>query len=179
MKFFRSRPAAALTMAAALSLTATPALARHRHHDRIDGGDIFAGLLVIGGIAAIASAASKKSRERREADYRYPDGRYPDGRYPDRDYRAEDGRYHVPPVDNRDYRDDRGYGTRADRNLDGAVDSCVAELERGNRRVDSVDSVNRSANGWTVEGQVDGRDFTCSVDGDGRIGGVTVDGSAI
>jgi hypothetical protein len=52
-------------------------------------------------------------------------------------------------------------------------------VERGNRRVDSVDSVNRSANGWTVEGRVDGRDFTCSVDGDGRIGGVTVDGSAI
>ena len=80
MKILRSRPAAALALAAALSLTASPAMARgwgHRHHDRggVDAGDIFAGLLVIGGIAAIASAASKKNKQPREGDYRYPDDR--------------------------------------------------------------------------------------------------------
>ena len=31
---------------------------RHHHDDGIDGGDVFAGLLILGGIAAIASAAS-------------------------------------------------------------------------------------------------------------------------
>jgi hypothetical protein len=175
MTIFRSRPAAAIAMAAALSLTASPAFARgwggwgHRHHNDIDTGDVFAGLLVIGGIAAIASAASSKNKQNREAE---------DYRYPDRDARADDT-YHVPPADYGNDRDGPTYGARADRNLDGSVDNCVGEIERGNRRVDSVDSVNRSADGWTVEGRADGRDFTCSVDRDGRIRGVTVDGSAI
>jgi hypothetical protein len=170
MQTFRSRPAAAIAIAAALSLTATPAFARgwgHRHHDRIDTGDVLAGVLVIGGIAAIASAASSRNKQAREAE---------DYRYPDRDDRAEDG-YHVPPADYGE-RDDRSYGDRAGEHLDGAVDNCVGEVERGNRRVDTVDSVNRSADGWTVEGRADGRDFTCSVDRDGRIRGVTVDDRA-
>lgn len=34
---------------------------RHRHRDRIDGGDILAGVLILGGIAAIAGAASKSN----------------------------------------------------------------------------------------------------------------------
>ena len=69
MKMFTSRPAVAIAAAAMLSVTATPVLARdwgwgggggygrhHRHHDRVDAGDIFAGVLILGGIAAIASA---------------------------------------------------------------------------------------------------------------------------
>ena len=50
----------------------------HRHRDDgIDAGDIFAGILVLGGIAAIASAVSKDREEPR----RYP----ADGGYRDRD----------------------------------------------------------------------------------------------
>lgn len=176
MKIFRTRPAAALAIAAALSLTATPALARgwgHRHHDNdIDAGDVFAGLLVIGGIAAIASAASKKNKESREPDYRYPDG----------NHRSEET-YREPLADYGDDREDRGdrdYGWRSNGDLDGAVDSCVGEVERGDRRVDSVDSVNRDGDGWRVEGRAsDGRSFSCSVDRDGRIRGAAVDGGAI
>ena len=65
----KSRFAAALAAAAALALSATPALAQvwgwggggwgHHHRDRVDAGDVIAGILIIGGIAAIASAASK------------------------------------------------------------------------------------------------------------------------
>ncbi len=43
---------------------------RGRYRNRIDGGDILAGVLVLGGIAAIASAASRNN-ERRYDDRRY------------------------------------------------------------------------------------------------------------
>ena len=51
--------------------SATPAFAESRHHDRdgISAGDVIAGALVIGGIAAIASAAS--NNDRYDRDYRY------------------------------------------------------------------------------------------------------------
>lgn len=164
MNTFRTRPAVAISLAAALSLVATPAMARggwghHRHHrgDGIGAGEVFAGLLVLGGIAAIASAASSKNRQSREADYTYPD----------RDYRAQEDGYYVPPAGGRD-RDEQGerYGAR---NIDGAVDDCVAEIERGDRRVDSVDSVNRDGDGWRVQGTAEGRPFACTVDRDGRV----------
>lgn len=48
-----------LTAAALLAALASPADARrrhHRHHDDVDAGDVVAGAVVIGGIAAIASA---------------------------------------------------------------------------------------------------------------------------
>jgi hypothetical protein len=57
--------------------SASPAMARdgrHHDHDGISAGDVIAGALVIGGIAAIASAASHHDRDR--YDYNYPDGRY-------------------------------------------------------------------------------------------------------
>lgn len=51
-------------------MVATPVLVhdryswhRHYRHDGIDGDDLLAGLLVVGGIAAIASVASKSSRD--------------------------------------------------------------------------------------------------------------------
>lgn len=119
-----------------------------RHRDRVDAGDVLAGVLIIGGIAAIASAASKNKRER---DYRdYPDR---DARY---DYRSR----------NYDPRSSVGQG------LDRAVDMCVSRIER-DARVDSVDTVDRDGNGWRVSGQLyNGDAFTCSIGPDGRIGDV-------
>lgn len=55
---------------------ATPAYAEHRDRDGIDAGDVVAGALIIGGIAAIASAASK---ERYGDGYRYRESRYGHG----------------------------------------------------------------------------------------------------
>lgn len=51
--------------------SASPAFADPRGHDRggISAGDVIAGALVIGGIAAVASAASNRDRDYR--DYRY------------------------------------------------------------------------------------------------------------
>lgn len=175
MRIFTSRGASALAVAAALSMMATPAMARgwgggwgnyrHHHRDRVDAGDIFAGLLIIGGIAAIASAASKSQKEKRERDYRYPD----------RDYRDDSPNYR----DDRDSRHDRPVGPRSAGEIGEAVDRCVSEVERGDRRVEQVDNATRSGEGWRIDGQVSGgRDFTCTLDGDLRIRQVTVDGRA-
>lgn len=65
---------AATVAAGAMAVTsATPAMARHKDRG-IDAGDIIAGALIIGGIAAVASAAGK---DRRHSGYR------------DRDYRGQ------------------------------------------------------------------------------------------
>lgn len=65
--------ATAAVSAMALS-AATPALARDR--DGISTGDVIVGALIIGGIAAIASAGSK---ERYHDGYRYRENRYGHG----------------------------------------------------------------------------------------------------
>lgn len=177
MKRFTSRPAVAIAAMAMLSMTATPVLARdwgwggygrhHRHHDRVDAGDVFAGLLILGGIAAVASAASSADKAKRERDYRYPepDPRAESGRYGDsRDPRAEEGRGDLP---------------RGASEMGGAVDACVAEIERGDRQVESVDNVSRDPEGWRVDGRLgNGRDFSCTIDRDGRVRRATVDGHA-
>ena len=116
--------------------TATPAMARDHHKDGIDAGDVIAGALIIGGIAAIATAASK--RDRYDRDYRYRDRNY------------------------RGYRDNyyRSYG-----NPRSAVERCVNAAEREARRygyryanVTQIRDVDDRRQGWRVKGriQVDG-----------------------
>lgn len=134
---------------------------RHRHRDRIDAGDVLAGVLIIGGIAAIASAASKSSRER---EYRNRDFRYPQTRYPDRTDRY---RYDDNPSRN-------SYGG----GMGNAVDMCLGEIERGSDRVDSVDSASRSGEGWHVTGRLtDGAGFSCRIDNSGRLRSLDLGGS--
>lgn len=127
---------------------------RH-HHDRIDGGDVLAGILVIGGIAAIASAAGDSKNQRRDRrDYPQDDRRY--------DYRED---YRGDARD-RDFRDgDPGNGRGA---MDRAVDACAAEAGR-NGQVDEIFDVERIDGEWRVKGDYrNGREFTCSIDGNGK-----------
>jgi hypothetical protein len=123
---------------------------RWRHRDRVDAGDVIAGVAVVGVIAALASAVSKQSRvrnERRTQGYPYPERPY--------DYRA--------PSDSH-YDDSRG--------IDRAVDSCAREVER-NGAIDTIDTVERTGSGWRVAGRMQGGSpFNCSVGNDGRIEGV-------
>lgn len=168
-----SRMAAVLAGAAALSMVATPALARdrwgggnwgrHYNHDRVDAGDIFAGVLIIGAIAAIASASSKSKKEPRPVE--------PDPRYPDTDYqRGNSGNYGAD--DRPEWREGTG--------IDSAVNRCRDEVSRGSTRIDTVDSVARDGDGWRVQGTATGgAAFSCTVDGDGRIRNVNIDGRAI
>lgn len=119
-----------------------------RHRGRIDGGDVLAGLIIFGGIAAIASAASKKNRDSRRDD-----------RYENRDYRNDSRRY-----------DDRRSDSRADRNtgsIESAINVCsnAAEQSAGDKaRVSEIRSVTRDGAGWRVEGDLTGseeRTFLC------------------
>lgn len=191
MQIFRSRVASSLAVLAVLTMTATPALAhgrgdwgRHRHYrgNGISGGDLLAGLLVIGGVAAIASAASKKSDEQQRDRSSYPGG--PDDY--DRDYErsadSDQGYGDEPPPSSSDYgsRDYPGGPAGAQGSFDGAVDACSAELERGSNRIDSVDGVRRMGDRYSVEGRLgDGRGYACSVDDTGHIRSVAVDGHAM
>ena len=139
---------------------------RHHHHDGIDAGDVLAGVLILGGIAAIASAASNtnknKNRDYRDRDEEYRNQDYRDGDYRDRNY----------PDDRYDYRDSQTREYSTGRGIDNAVDTCVGEVERKDQ-VDSVEGVQRSASGWAVEGTLrDGRGFTCTIDGSGRVRGI-------
>ncbi len=139
---------------------------RHHHHGGVDAGDVLAGVLIIGGIAAIASAASRDSQRRRvETD---PNG------YPYRNDRNRDWEYRYRENSGSDYR-----SGSADRGLDNAADICAREVER-TERVDEVNGVDRTASGWRVEGRLaNGRGFTCEIDNDGRLGPVNVDGARV
>jgi hypothetical protein len=114
-------------------MASTAAVARphdgHRGHDGIDAGDVIAGALVIGGIAAIASAASNN---------RYDRGYDRDGRYYDRGY---------------DGYNRGGYGSRS------AVDQCVRAAQRqagryGWARITDVTRINRIRGGYEVRGRL-------------------------
>ena len=116
--------------------SAAPAAARDRDHG-ISAGDVIAGALVIGGIAAIASAASKDRN-----DYRYDRAGYGDW---DRDYR---GGY------------DRGYNGYRD-NPRQAIERCVRTAEReagrysyGRADVTDVRDVRQTRYGWEVRGRI-------------------------
>jgi hypothetical protein len=174
MSLIKHKLAAATAVAAALSLAATPAAAvelprladapqawdadalnveNRRHHGGwddddwdVDGDDILAGVLVLGGIAAISAIVN--SGRNREPVYQEPEP-----------YR-EDAGYQPPPREDQ-YRS----GGMAE-----AVDVCVAEVEAGRGPVSSVDRASRSGEGWYVAGELDGgTPYSCWIDGDGRV----------
>lgn len=164
-------------------MTASPAFAHgygdwhpHRHHGG-GGGDLLAGLLIGGAVVAIASAASKSNRETvREEPADYPAGPYDSSR--------EQGYAEVPPMSGYSGRDypggDYPGGSRMGASFDEAVDACSSEIERGDRRIGSVDNVRRMGERFSVEGHLeDGRGYACSIDDDGQIRSVAIDGHAL
>lgn len=127
--------------------------------NRVDAGDVLTGVLILGGIAAIASAANNNNRRHRDVDVRR-----------DRDYDR----------DQRDNRRDTQRDNRRSSNtgsgLDNATEQCVSRIER-DIRVDSVDGVNRTAEGWTVTGVLfNGGGFSCQIDNNGRIADINYGG---
>jgi hypothetical protein len=174
MSLIMRKLAAATTVAAAFSLAATPAAAvelprlagqqaakagtldaenrRHRGHrghgdDDIDVGDILAGVLILGGIAAIAGAAGKN----REEEYRDPQP-------------VSDARYGEP------------MGTES-RGMGAAVDRCVSTVEDHDAQVGSVDTAARTGDVWRVAGeQENGAPWACWIDDDGVLVDLEIDG---
>jgi hypothetical protein len=117
---------------------------KHRHRDRVDAGDVIAGVAIIGVIAAIASSSSKSKRDRR------------------------------------DDRANRNDSARAGQDIvseDQAVNACANAAEQQGGETASVRdivAVDRTKDGWDVEGTIEQRDswrdksadrrrFTCSV----------------
>lgn len=145
---------------AATALTAasvTPAMARdHRDNDGIGAGEIIAGAVVIGGLAALAGAFDG-DRDRDRWDYR-------DSRW-DRGDRWDRGGWGINPRT--------------------AVDRCVRAAENqarrfgGYRYADVIDvrDIDRTRNGFRVRGRIDvgggwnrndRGNFTCRLDGRGQ-----------
>ncbi len=119
--------------AGAMAVTAAaPAQAQYRDRDRdrggIDAGDVIAGALIIGGIAAVASAVGRGNRDR------YDDGYVYEGR---------NGYYN-------------GYDRSGDPRQ--AVEQCVYAAERNASRyraqVTDIRNIDRKRDGYTVKGRI-------------------------
>ncbi|GAA0276284.1 hypothetical protein GCM10009127_16200 [Alteraurantiacibacter aestuarii] len=111
----------------------------------VNTGDVIAGVLVLGTIAAIASSASSNR----------------DRTYDRTRVRDNDVRYREPA------RPERSWSSGG---MDRAVDMCVDQVERGRDRVDSVDNAARDSSGWNVSGSLSSGDyFSCRIDNEGRI----------
>lgn len=119
---------------------------RHHRHRGSTAGDILAGVLILGTIAAAANAAAKANQRPR-----YPD-RSP---YPDRRY---DPRLDGP------------------RGLDGAADLCLREIERDARAREVTRVERNAGGWLVSGTMADGGLFNCWVGPDGRIDRLEVGG---
>lgn len=80
---------------------------------------------------------------------------------------------HVAKAATRDERRERDYRRDANwddgRGIDRAVEMCVDAVDR-ERRVETVDRVDRTARGWIVQGTITrGDPFTCRINENGRV----------
>jgi hypothetical protein len=131
MKIVPKSILAAGAAAVALAGMAAPLQARDRYNDdHIDAGDVIAGALIIGGLAAILSSGSNRN------DGYYDN--YHDG------YRGNRGGYGY------DY---RRYGGRQ------AVDQCVRSVEYqasryGRADVTQITDIDRKSYGYKIEGRI-------------------------
>ncbi len=136
--------AALLTAAAATLAASAPATAQfrgpngggYRGHDRggISAGEVIAGVAILGGIAAIASAGSSNRGYRDDRDY--------DRGHGWRDQRVYDDGYNQ-----------RGYGERE------AIGQCIRAAQQearryGNARVTEVTDIDEYGRGFQIRGTV-------------------------
>lgn len=119
--------------------TATPAMADDRRDRGIDAGDVIAGAVIIGGIAALAGA--------------FDGDRNRDRRYRDRNFRNN----------HRGYDHNVRYNNRGFNNGRNAVERCVRAAERQARRfggyrfadVTQIRDVDRTRGGFRVKGRIE------------------------
>lgn len=153
-----SRLAAGLGAAAALATAATPAAARgvwgwggSYHRDRVDAGDVIAGILILGTIAAVANAQQQRREDGRRAEPRgYPD---------------------AP-----DYAADRAPQWRGEGGIGAAIARCEDEVRAGGGQRPEIAEVVRAGDGWRINGQTGDGPFSCTVDGAGRLRNLSLPG---
>lgn len=142
MKTFPKALVGTIAAGAMAISSATPAYAEHRDRDGVSAGDVIAGALIIGGIAAVASAASKNDRgyDYRDRDYRYDRAGYGD----------DDDRY-----------GDHDRGSRWGNSPRRAIEQCVYAAERqagrysyGRADVTDIRSVRETRHGLEVKGRI-------------------------
>jgi hypothetical protein len=126
--------------ATAATALAVAAPAQARDNDRVDAGDVIAGVLILGGIAAIAAAASDND----------------DNRYERRDtrYDRRDTRY-----DNNNRRHRNQYGQRQQMRPRQAVNQCSQAARQqasryGRAQVTEITEVDRQRDGYRIEGRL-------------------------
>lgn len=124
-------------------LSAAPAVARDRDRDGISAGEIIAGAVIIGGLAAILSG----------------NNRYGDARYDDRYDSRRDGGYDRRGYDRGNY----GYDYGRHGNARQAVNQCVRDVEQrsgrwGRTDVTEIRKIDRRRDGYVVTGRVIVRD---------------------
>ncbi len=156
--------------AAAMAVSATPAMAREGHNGGPSAGEVIAGVAIIGAIAAIASSGNK-DRRYRDNDYRgdrYGNDRYGNDRY-------GNDRYSESRFGN-------GYRQIGQRQ---AVNRCVRAAESGasnygRANVTDIRDIDRTRYGYRVKGRIlveqnrgryqrsryaDKGNFTCYIEG--------------
>jgi len=146
----------ATVAAGAMALaSATPAMAQDRYRDRGDGisaGDIIAGVLVIGGIAAVAGSIGRD----RGYGGTYGGPYTGDSRYDDRYGSRYDDRYGSRYDDRYGSRYDDRYDYNRSGNSRQAVEQCVPAAQRGahGARVTDIRNIDRNRYGYRVRGTV-------------------------
>jgi len=127
---------------------ATPALAQDDRDDGIGAGEVIAGALILGGIAAVVAATSNNDNRR------YNDGGYANGRYYGNGNGGNGGNGYRG-YDNRNYYNGAG-------NSRQAVEQCVNAAQRnasrysygGQARVTDIRDIDRKSDGYKVKGRI-------------------------
>jgi hypothetical protein len=143
MKFLTKSLLSAGAAAAAMVSVAAPAQARH-DDDRISAGEVIAGAVILGGIAAVLSSGNDRDR-------------YDDRNYDNRNVRYDDNRHDDRYERGRGGRDDYGYNRGG--NSRQAVNQCVNAVENwGNRysrtNVRDIRNIDRTRNGYRITGSI-------------------------
>ncbi len=162
------------------------------HRRGVRAGDVLAGVAIIGGIAAIASAANNRRRDRDVVVVR--EDRYERDREWQQEREIDDLRRQMEEQQRElDYLRSRGVSAErippsatarplpqvappvqperygAPITIDTAIDRCVEVIEIDSA-VSEVDGVNRTGTGWSITGRVaEGQSFTCRIDRNGQI----------
>jgi hypothetical protein len=159
MKILTKSLLSAGAAAAALVSVAAPAQARRGDGDRIDAGEVIAGALIIGGIAAVLSSGNDRDRGYDDRGYDDRNGRY-DNRGSGYDDRGRNGRGGGHHGRGRGYDDDRsGYGYDNGGGSRAAVNQCVSGVERWASRysraeVTEIRNIDRTQYGYRVTGKL-------------------------